>query len=987
MQRSKVLDYDQRFKGKVRTVSESSVFSGSNRITNYEYDNYMNVTSATTSGFTPRGQAVSRTQSYVYNGPYHQLTEIDGPRTDVDDRYSISYYADNEAEGNNRARIKTITAPLGVVLFDSITYTATGNTHSYLTGNNLRADLVYYPGNDRPESLTQTDLNTGQSRTVRWTYLETGEVESITTGYGMPEATVITFGYDDARRLIRVTDGFGNYISYTLDTEGNILDESIYDVTGSLKKALTKSYDIYNQLDISMQMNESFDLNIAPDGMLDLSIDGKGVITDYSYDALQRLTSIEQDKAGSNSATANALTQMAYDVQDNLVSVVDPNNGTTTYVYDDMGNLLSRNSPDTGLTTFTYNEAGNAISMIDAKGQLFNYGYDALGRVTSIDAPGADADIEYTYDSCSNGVGRICSITRNTTVLSYSYTAFGDISTIGQSVESFSGWQSVNTQLAYEYDAAGRIKTTIYPSGNRIAITYDAAGKPYSQSLNGGEVDLVSSTSYHPFGQLREQYRGNGIGQWNFVDQAYRDWLKGNGSVFYEYTSSYDENGNPMNIIFMDDSNAHQFDAHNRLDQSIGSYGAKDYVYDKAGNRTQLLNDGVATDYSYEPESNRMNTAGGDAVVLDANGNTTSLRDMSLIYTSDNRLKTIIGQSDYQHNGRGERVMKAYNKGGASAFFNAYKTVFVYGSDGKLLAEYGPTGQVRKEYVYFNGELNVMLTYSSAGNEPILNADMDGDGAVGIEDYIAWYLDYYVSGNILAEVTGDGIMDSNDMNAVIACAMGNYCVTSSYDRNIYYSYNDHLGTPRALTNESGVKVWKAKYDPFGKATVNEDVDGDGVSVELNVRFPGQYYDGESGLHYNYYRTYDAEFGRYITSDPIGLEVGINTYIYVENNPLNYIDPLGLYKNCTRPLKGSTYGQHGYIKFDSGATISWGPASGISGPGKLNTNDSGGICGEDNGSTPEEDQNMMDWAIKHEKDLYFPVGYNCFNFRADAQRNR
>ena len=80
------------------------------------------------------------------------------------------------------------------------------------------------------------------------------------------------------------------------------------------------------------------------------------------------------------------------------------------------------------------------------------------------------------------------------------------------------------------------------------------------------------------------------------------------------------------------------------------------------------------------------------------------------------------------------------------------------------------------------------------------------------------------------------------------------------DGDIYYVHNDHLGTPVKMTNEMGLVVWQATYDPFGKATVDEDVDGDGKAVEMNVRFPGQYYDAESGLHYNYFRTYDPEIG-------------------------------------------------------------------------------------------------------------------------------
>ena len=107
-------------------------------------------------------------------------------------------------------------------------------------------------------------------------------------------------------------------------------------------------------------------------------------------------------------------------------------------------------------------------------------------------------------------------------------------------------------------------------------------------------------------------------------------------------------------------------------------------------------------------------------------------------------------------------------------------------------------------------------------------------------------------------------------------------------------HNDPLGTPQALTDESGTTVWAASYDPFGKATVNEDPDGDGNTVTLNVRMPGQYYDQETGLHYNYFRYYDPATGRYLRSDPVGILGGLNGYSYVRNNPLKWVDPLGLW---------------------------------------------------------------------------------------------
>ncbi len=110
---------------------------------------------------------------------------------------------------------------------------------------------------------------------------------------------------------------------------------------------------------------------------------------------------------------------------------------------------------------------------------------------------------------------------------------------------------------------------------------------------------------------------------------------------------------------------------------------------------------------------------------------------------------------------------------------------------------------------------------------------------------------------------------------------------------IYYIYTDQLGAPRAITDTTNKVVWQWDSDPFGTAAPNEDPDGDGVKFSYNLRFSGQYYDQETRLHYNYFRDYDPETGRYIQPDPVGLEAGLNLYAYVNGNPLNKKDPYGL----------------------------------------------------------------------------------------------
>ncbi len=123
---------------------------------------------------------------------------------------------------------------------------------------------------------------------------------------------------------------------------------------------------------------------------------------------------------------------------------------------------------------------------------------------------------------------------------------------------------------------------------------------------------------------------------------------------------------------------------------------------------------------------------------------------------------------------------------------------------------------------------------------------------------------------------------------------------------VHYVHADHLGTPRAITEPgSGTEVWRWESDPFGRAEANEDPDGNGQAFAYNLRFPGQYYDAETGKHYNYFRDYDPSTGRYIESDPIGLDGGLNRYSYSRNSPTKFNDPSGLSPACVCTVECSS----------------------------------------------------------------------------------
>jgi RHS repeat-associated protein len=107
---------------------------------------------------------------------------------------------------------------------------------------------------------------------------------------------------------------------------------------------------------------------------------------------------------------------------------------------------------------------------------------------------------------------------------------------------------------------------------------------------------------------------------------------------------------------------------------------------------------------------------------------------------------------------------------------------------------------------------------------------------------------------------------------------------------VYYYHNDHLATPQKMTDSTGAVVWSADYKPFGEATITVS------TITNNLRFPGQYFDAETGLNYNYFRDYNPVIGKYIQADVIGMLGGLNLFVYTNNNPVNGIDPYGLSSN-------------------------------------------------------------------------------------------
>lgn len=561
------------------------------------------------------------------------------------------------------------------------------------------------------------------------------------------------------------------------------------------------------------------------------------------------------------------VTQFGYDAMGRVVKVTDPRLLETLSPTSGFGDVRQLTSPDTGLATYTYTATGNIKTKTDSRGVTATYTWDALDRLTKVSyaQTGETTRVfNWAYDETgsgfSNGIGRLTSTSYPTGSSQYAYDTQGRLISFTQVVKSATGGNAANVTRAvgYQYDGAGHVTGIVYPSGRKVHIGY-TLGKSntlgIAESATAAPVPVLSNMMWFPFGPL-EQWSVEIVGdrRYSFAatfDAQGRPVRHHMGTLVRDIT--YDDAGRITSYKHYDFNNSapqpafdQSFD-YNKMGQLTGVTTATAswaYSYDLNGNRKWLTLSGQRSDYAIAADSNRLNSITNPArgLTYDPAGNTLGDTNPAAPYTAtygvDNRLKTLTV---------GTRISTyAYNGDGQrvrkfDSTGSASTVIFVYDQSGQLLGEYDQTGTPIREYVWLEDRPVAMFTPDPAG--------------VALPPVIL------------------------------------------------HIHTDHLNTPRMLTDRSfPMRVrWRWMGEPFGTSQPETNPSGLGAMV-FPLRFPGQYADAESGLNYNYFRTYDVSTSRYTQSDPIGLAGGINTYAYAESQPTSLIDPLGLSTYlCTQPL--------------------------------------------------------------------------------------
>lgn len=788
--------------------------------------------------------------------------------------------------------------------------------------------------------VTQTDITDPRGNVRRLAFNASGYVVSMTRALGAPEQQTITIERDPwgTNLVLSTTDALNRKTRYTYDDKGNMTSRTRL-ADALLEAAVTENYTYEPQF-----------------SQLASSTDPLGNTTRYSYDAEGNLTDLE-DPLGNHFS-------FAYNGAGQLTRATDPLGHAWTFTYD--GPDLATRTDPLGRITRQFRDAAGRLRMItDPLGRRTVTDHDVLDRVVKItDAKHGETRLAWDAD------GNLTSVT----------DPRGGVTT-------------------YSYDGKDRVTTITNPLGKGESYLYDGNDNRTQWTDRNGKI---ASFAYDTLNRMTEaQYGQSKIGQSLTTPDA-------------TVTQSWDAGDRLTQVTDTQDATiTRAYDGLDRLTRETTAQGQVDYAYDAASRRTAMTVLGqLPVGYQYDAASRLTAITQGLASVgvnYDAASRRTSLtlpsgivatygyddayERTSIRYTRDG---TELGDLSYAYNASGERV----RIGGSlahmtlpapvsSATYNAANqltqwggTTFGYDANGDLVTDgtrsYSYDSRHRLSVI---GGTATSFAYDAFGRRTKKNVVDD------IVDLVGVATTYLYDGLNPVQELRNGIPTVN--------LLGGFYLDEVFRRTDFLPdgstavlgardlLTDALGSTVALADDQGALTTRYTYTPFGAATV------EGPANSNPHQFTGRENDGATGLYYYRARYYDPVRGRFISSDPIGLAGGLNTYAYVLNNPIRYTDPLGLELSaCSRPVNGFPYvGNHAYL-WDS-TTSSGQGMRGSSGSGLESDEkgpEGGDMCKVVKGSAGKEKE-VMDFMREHKNDgPWVPFLNDCHNAINDALTN-
>ena len=900
-------------------VVSSEHANGAGRVSlSYELDGSTIVTDAlgkvSTYRFTNDGQyrkpisitSEGAVQSWIFPAPSTDFRRR--PTQSIDrngnvTKYEYFFYTDatlggtivrtrtTEAFGTPSQRIKDVHRQFATALIAKIEEGGGSQTFTY----NVRRQLV---------TVTDKDTASGTTRATTRSYCESVDMSVGCPWIGLLKtidgprtdvSDVTTFAYDTQGDIATITNAAGHVTTYnSYNAHGQPL--SMTDPNGVVT---TLAYDLRQRLTSRTVGGEQTSFEYWPTGLLKKATLPDGSYLEYSYDAAHRLIQINDaqgnrieytlDAMGNRTAEqvfdpSNALTQTrtrafntlnrlqksiaaagtpavtteyGYDHNGNQTQIEAPLGRDTTQSYDELNRLTQVTDPLSGTTQYAYNALDQLIAVTDPRNKVTSYTYNALGDLTQQVSPDTGTTT-HTYDAAGNLKTRTDARSKTGT---YVYDALNRITSLTYPDQT----------ITYGYDSGTNQKgllIQVIDSSGSTSWSYDPQGRVLSRQQSMGAISKSVAYSYDLHGRLQALSLPSG----NIIGYGYTDGqltsLALNGATPILSNVLYQPFGPTTGWSWGNATLAvREYDSDGQI-TDLDSAGLKSYSYDDAFRITGISDASDPTlsqSYGYDL-LDRLTSASGTSLSqgfsYDANGNRLSQSGTQSstysISSNSSRLTSITGAltRSYSHDAAGNissdgsvifsyddagRMVSATKAGLTSSYAintlgqrvkktsSGTSTHFVYDEAGHLIGEYDSAGSLIQETIWF-------------GDIPVAVLKPNGSGGV----------------------------------------------------NLFYVHTDHLNTPRRISRPSdNAIVWRWDSDPFGTAPANEDPDGDSTLFVYHLRFPGQYYDAETGLHYNYFRDYEPQTGRYTQSDPIGLEGGLNTYAYANLNPLSFTDPFGL----------------------------------------------------------------------------------------------
>jgi len=703
----------------------------------------------------------------------------------------------------------------------------------------------------------------------KYTYDDVGNRLSATDP--LPRTT--DFHYNGAGDITGITLPNTKTTSWTVDHSGKPLV-----VTNALEQNTTFTYKAGRIDSITLPGGEAQDFGYNDRGQLAKHEDASGNVTHYRYDGA-RLAEIgyptyketfTQDvlgraKASQTRSAADGINQQRnysydalgnptlatdaesepteniYDALGRLSKVIDARNGVTELGYDDRDNLISVTDPELKTTLFTYDASDRLVNEERPEGETRSYTYysDGLretetngkGAITlfSYDDAGQLKKVEYFADAAARN--------NNTAgkAVDFDYNALGLL-------KHYDDQQSVGD---YTYDDLGRLKTVTVnygPFTKSHSYTYDNNGRRKTYTNPEGVTYTYHYTATGDFKSLAIPNEG-AITVTDYKWRAPQEWLFPGGTRIRTATDG---------LLRPQDTAL--------LDPAGNGKASRVYTYDQENHITGIATENGHHTYTLD-ELYRLTVA---AYAIES-----QLQDEAYTYDGVGNRLTENGSDTWSYNANHQlesrpAVTYGYDENGHTVSKTEGVSVTTYEYD---LAE-------RMKAVKKDGVTLGSYTYDPFGRRV---SKATGSGTV--------YFHYDDTG-LLAEYDASGQLLNEYQYTPGSTWMTNPLFKRDSTGKVHYYYNSHLGQPLKLFDKAGKVTWAARSQAFGETEVVV------AETENVLRFPGQYWDGETGLHYNFYRYYLPEAGRYIQSDPIGVSGGLNFYVYVNSSPVHFVDPTG-----------------------------------------------------------------------------------------------